>query len=306
MDKAPLVIKPRPPFPMWLDSSAIADFKSCEMKAFWGSFQRFEPSPSSVHLHAGKSFARGIEVARRAYFVHNCDSETAIARGMAALWREYGDYETPGDSYKSWQGMTYALIFYFEYWPFAEDHVRPLLIGEEHAIEFSFAVPLEIKHPETGDPILLTGRADMFGQFKDSLYAVDEKTTKGIGPMWAEQWNLRGQFLCYTWAGRQYGYNVKGAIIRGIAILKSENKAAEAIRLYHDGLIDRWYKSTIATIQRMIRAWEKGEFNYDFSHACTAYSGCPFVKLCEAPDPAHWLMYYQERTWNPLNNPDAA
>ena len=293
-------------FPLWVDNTAITDFKSCKKKSEWATFFKLEPNPGSVHLHAGKAFARGLEVARKAFYVEGLDEELAVGQGLMALWKEYGDYETPEDSYKSWLGMTHAFIHYMTEWKMGEDYITPLPIGDKKAIEFSFAIPIEVNHPETGDPILLSGRADMFAEYQNSAWVEDDKTTKGIGPQWANQWPLRGQFMGYTWAGREYGHKLKGAIVRAVSVQKTQNKVAEAIIPISDSLLDKWYTSLIFTVKEMIRAWENKEFPHDFGHACSGFGGCDYAQLCLKNDPSKWLMYYKERTWNPMEDDHAA
>lgn len=288
-------------FPTWLDNTALTDFKSCEKKGYWSTFRLLEQKPPSVDLHAGAAFARALEAARLAYYTQNRSAELAVFDGIRALWTAWGDYETPEGSYKNWLTLTYALLYYFSVWPLDNDYIEPVLAGTSPAIEFSFSIPLGINHPETGEPILYTGRADMFGKYRDTYWNLDDKTTKGIGPRWAQQWSLRGQFLGYTWAAREFGFPVKGTIVRCVSIQVKDNKSAECIQPYSDHLIDEWQRSVLRTIQDMIDAWKDGYFRSDFGHGCNSYSGCPFKQLCESPEPERWLMYYQHRTWDPLH-----
>ena len=292
------------PFPSWLDNTALTDFRSCERKGYWSTFRLLEPKPSSVHLHAGAAFAHGLEAARIAFYLDKKSAEDAILDGIRALWTAYGDFECPERENKTWLGTTYALLHYFSKWPLDQDYLEPVIFGESRAIEFGFAVPLNIKHPQTGDPILYTGRADMFAKYHDSYWNVDDKTTKAIGPLWAEQWALRGQFIGYTWAARQYGFDVKGTVVRGVSIQATMNKDAEAIKPYSQHLIDCWLAATYRTIKDMIRSWEQNDFRQDFGHSCSSYGGCPNARLCESPDPDKWMGYYQQRKWDPLNKPD--
>lgn len=296
----------QPSFPLWVDNSALSAFRSCERKAFWEHIRSIQPMPASIHLHAGGAFARGLEVARRRFYIQHESLDASIHAGLIALITAYGDFPCPEKESKTWDRMAGALIYYFDQWPMDTDAIQPIILGKAAAIEFSFAIPLNIAHPETGEPILYTGRADMIGSFRDSVFCVDEKTTKHLGANWAEQWQLRSQFIGYTWAAREYGHRVAGTIVRGVSILKTLYNHAEAIVYHNDYLISEWHKLTLTTIRRMIECWQNGEWQFNFAEACSAYSGCPFVRLCSSPEPERWMQYYTDRNWDPLNRPDAS
>src|SRR5271154_5160588 len=105
------------PFPRVIDSSMLATFKSCPQLFFKTYIQEWKPKELSVHLHAGASFAKGLEAARTAFFVENSSAEEAVAKGLEALLHAYGDFECPADSAKSAERMAGAFEFYFDNYP---------------------------------------------------------------------------------------------------------------------------------------------------------------------------------------------
>jgi hypothetical protein len=150
----------RPLFPPAIDSTTIAAFRSCPQRAFRQYMQHWKPAAESVHLVAGGAFADGIEAARRSFYEQGNSAEDSVAAGLAALIQRYGDFECPPDSAKSLERTAGALEFYFEQYPLGQDGAVPLKFADgRHGIEFSFAQPLPINHPVSGDPILYTGRA---------------------------------------------------------------------------------------------------------------------------------------------------
>ena len=285
----------KPPFPSSLSATSIANFRACEKLYEWNNLLRLEPRGGNVDFVAGGAYASGLETCRRAFYINKIPEPEAIQLGVIALWKSYGNFECPEGHPKSVWNTTHALLHYFKQWPIGTDYIRPYLFGEKHAIEFNFALPIAVLHPITGLPLFYSGKADMFAEFQSSLWNEDDKTTKGIGPAWASQWAMRGQFIGYTWAGREYGHKIKGTIVRAVSIQKTMNKEAEAIVPYGDALIDRWYKSTCAIAKRMIDCWKKNSWEYDFADACGAWGGCDFQRLCEAPNPDSWMGLYQER-----------
>jgi hypothetical protein len=267
----------------------------------------------SVHLHAGAAFARGLEVARIEFYGNGKSAQEAVGLGAIALTRSYGEF-SPTNPYsgKTWDGMLGAYAAYFLKWPLDSDPLIPLRkIDGTPYVEFSFAVPVPgTRHPDTGDPILYTGRADMIGEVQGLKFIVDEKTTSLLGASWSRQWDLRGQFIGYVWAAQQSGIDVCGSRIRGISILKSGYGTADAVMYAQQWKIDSWLRSLRYDVDRMVRLWVGSESRNSaashawpqaYDHACTAYGGCPFVELCSVEHPEEWAeTNFREEVWNPL------
>lgn len=324
-------LRAKPMFPHTIDSTILAAFRSCPQKAFRQYVQHWKPQTESVHLVAGGAFATGIEKARRAFFeglqtpiemvydrnkarnvakwgdaVHvpglAGDSATAQALGLQALLAHYGDFDCPPDSAKSPERMAGALEFYFERYPLGEDQMLPIqLPSDKSGIEFSFAIPLGINHPVSGDPILYTGRADMVSNYADGIFIVDEKTTSSLGASWASQWDLRSQFTGYTYAARELGIPANGCIVRGVSILKTKYDTQQVMTYRSDYELKRWFEQVHRDIERMIRCWNDGWWDYSLDTACTEYGGCALARVCKSEDPESWLpMYFEQRVWDPL------
>ena len=318
----------QPMFPHTFDSTMLAAFRSCPQKMFRTYVEHWKPKSESVHLIAGGAFAKGIEVSRRVFFEGQCptygtvigedrierrvaigsescemgDLALAQACGLQALILAYGDFECPSDSAKSLERMCGALEFYFERYPMGADGMDPITFpGGARGIEFSFAEPLPINHPVTGQPLLYTGRSDMIANFADGEYVVDEKTTSSLGASWARQWEMRGQFSGYIWAAARAGLNPQGAIVRGVSILKTKYDTIQAITYRAPWEIDRWLDQSVRDIERAIRNWRDGHWDYAMDGACAEYGGCSMVDICKSPNPETWLpMKFEQRVWDPL------
>lgn len=292
----------RPMFPHAIDSTLLSTFRSCPQKFFRTYMEHWKPSAESVHLVAGKAFAEGIEKTRRAFYEDGKSAEDALAIGLQALIVAYGDFECPPESPKSVHRMAGALEYYFSQYDLETDAAKPRLAANgKRMIEFSFAEPLPINHPVTGQPILYTGRADMIADFCGGVYNTDEKTTSSLGQTWAKQWDLRSQFTGYTWAGRQAGIPVKGTLVRGVSILKTKYDTLQCITGRSDAIINRWLRQTVYDIQRMIRCWEAGYWDFNLDHSCAEYGGCPLKVVCMGDNPDDWLpIYFHKRVWDPL------
>lgn len=289
-------------FPHVFDSTMLATLRSCPHKAFRQYMQHWKPKSESVHLVAGGAFAKGIEVAREAFYEQGICQQDAVGKGLEALILAYGDFECPSDSAKSLERMCGALEFYFVSYPLGDDGIPPLkLASGRHAIEFSFAQPLPIVHPVSGDPILFTGRADMAGHYAGGVYLVDEKTTTSLGASWGRQWEMRSQFTGYTWAARENGIPAQGCVVRGVSILKTKYDTLQVVTDRSQYELDRWLEQTCRDIKRLEAMWREDYYDFNLDHACAEYGGCSFVRVCKSKDPETWLpMYFEPRVWDPL------
>jgi hypothetical protein len=291
-------------FPAVIDATQIATWRSCHQKSFRTYWEHWKPQGESVHLHAGKAFAVGLEAARTAFYTQGRDAQTAVGLGFQALTAAYGDFEWPEGSNKALDRMQGALLYYFDHaWPLgkqggATPHQFP---SGKHGIEFSFAMPLPFMHPVTGDPIIYAGRSDMICDFAGGVYIEDDKTASQLGALWAKQWDLRSQFTGYCWAARESGLTVNGVLVRGVSILKTRYDHAEAITYRLGWEIDRWLKQVLKDLGDMQRAWETGYWDYALDHACDDYGGCSLRQICKTENPETWLpMYFERRKWDPL------
>jgi hypothetical protein len=292
----------RPYFPVAIDSTLLAAFRSCPQRAYRQYIEHWKPAADSVHLIAGGAFASGVEEARRAYYENSMSNDDSVAVGLRALIDKYGNFECPPDSAKSLERTAGALEFYFENYPLGGDGAVPITFGDgRKGIEFTFAQPLPINHPVSGDPILYTGRADMIAEAYGGVYIYDEKTTSSLGASWSRQWDLRSQFTGYCWAAREFGLHPTGVCVRGVSILKTKYDTAQVVSYRSDYEVERWLSQTVRDVGRMIECWKEGYWDYNLDHACTEYGGCALAPVCKSADPEAWLKtYFTKRVWNPL------
>lgn len=300
------VTQPEWKFPMAIDSTMRAAFTSCEQKFSYEFVECLGPQRPSIHLHAGATFAKGLETFRRFFYLHKQPLDYCVEQARIQMLIEWGDFEpmfswSDGAGPKSLDSLFDALDYYLMTWPPGEDPVTPWIHDGQIAVEFSFALPIPgTRHPETGDPVLYAGRFDQLCVYNDTMFVEDDKTASQLGASWMNQWALRGQLIGYNWAAREYDYPVAGSIVRGISFLKTGFGSAQAIELCEQWKIDRWLVQLQRDVQRMIKLYESRQPNMAFADACTSYGGCPFVKLCNSVDPNTWKSEYGRREWNPL------
>lgn len=288
------------PFPHLWDSTLLATWRSCHHKFQLSAIEQWSRLGTSIHLHAGGAFAAGLEATRLAY-VNGASPAEAIFAGVDALTVAYGDADPQGTA-KSLDRMLGALEYYFLNYPLQTDPCKIITLADKPAIEWSFALPLPILHPDSGDPLIFCGRTDAVVNYAGGTYPLDDKTTSQLGASWQSQWPLRGQFLGYVWALRQLGIPASGAIVRGVSILKTKYDTQQAIVSVPRWLSDEWYEDTLAEIREAVRLYQSSErFRKNFSEACNEYSGCQFKQVCTLSSPEEWLStYFERREWNPL------
>jgi hypothetical protein len=277
----------------------------------WEQIYGYIPKGESVHLIFGAAYAAGLEEFRRSYYGRKYSElsvtdrfSESLADGCYAALNEYGDFEPPEGSAKSFERLIGAIIEYTLNYPPETDGVKPSMFQGEPRVEFSFTIEIpSVHHPVSGDPLLFTGRADMLAEFNKGIFIFDDKTTTSLGPSWANQWRLRSQFTAYTVGAQAAGFSVVGAIIRGIAILKTKYNLAEVITHRPPHIVEAWKKRIVHDAERMIEMWESGywpEYGQE-NGGCGNYGGCPYQVLCEAANPQGYLdVYYQNTRWDPI------
>lgn len=318
-------------FPDYVDSSMLSHFKECKQKFLLGSIYDWHPKEPSVHLHAGGAFAKGLEITRKAFYTGErivgivqesepgsapamygdkvlwtstsgprASREEAIDLGLQGLMAFYGNFQT--ETAKTLERMMGAFEFYWENYSLNDDDAYPILMpGGKRAIEFSFAEPLPINNPVTGNPLIYAGRMDAIQNYGGSILVTDEKTTTSLGPTWSKKWDLRGQFMGYMWAAERAGIKTNGALIRGVSILKTKYETQQSTPMWAGWMIASWYEDMLETVEDLVRCYQTGRWTHVYDDACAGFGQCTFADVCKWQDKSAQLeTYYERRRWNPV------
>lgn len=292
-------------FPEVLDSTMLASMR-CPRKFMLSHVRCLaKAGRNNIHLTAGGAYAKGLEMARKAY-MDGQQPEECLEIGVQALIETYGDAD-PGTTAKSLDRMVGALEFYFSNYPLDDDPARIAILAGVPAVEWRFALPLPFKHPDTGQPLLYAGRTDMICNFCGALYAEDDKTTSSLGASWSNQWELRSQFMGYAWAGRELGLGLQGTLVRGVSILKTKYDTAQSIVSTPSWMIDEWVEHRDYLIANALKQYTAAEPYWEaaFDDTCNEYGGCQFKNLCGTqPDYRENLIStgFELNVWNPLDH----
>lgn len=296
-----------PILPQHIDATMLSCFRSCPRKFYHEFILGLRPSGISVDLHAGGAFAHAVEVVRREVFLNQRSMDEALIRANAAFEIYWGDFKIPEHKTTNKQPhrVWAAVEKYFTQWPPLSDHIQPYFVDGKPTLEFTFAIPLDEPgfpvHPVSGEPFLYTGRFDMLGEYHGLPIVCDDKTMgQSPGSGWSEKWDLRSQFIGYTWACKQLGVMADEVVVRGVAILMRDINLAEAIKPYSNLLRARWLEQVRRDLWRIHDAWNMGYWDYNFAETCTSYGLCPYLAACQSADPEPWLKTFDVRRWNPV------
>lgn len=293
-------------FPNVIDSTILLS-TACPTKFFYQFALGLSPIEKSVHLHAGGAFAHGVEAVRKNFYLKKLSLEDSLIDGWREFMNYWGDYEAPDNSYKDFVNVSAALFDYFHNYNPNNDYIQPFVKSDgTPAVEFTFAIPLPILHPDTGEPLIYAGRCDMLGMYQNMGCIVDEKTSYSFPAEWAKLFSMRGQFIGYTWAAQQFGFPISMCVVRGVAIQQRSIKHLEAIMQFPQWQIDRWYQEMLVKVQYIVDVWKRKDFPLNYGDICSSYGGCPQLDLCTSQQPEAWLPSFSIRKWNPLDKQEAS
>jgi hypothetical protein len=244
-------------FPLVFDSTMLAEFNSCMMAGFRRYIQHLN-GEESTDLVAGGAFAKGLEIARKRFYNEGFDSFLAIEDGKEACAEHYGLHQPKLGSAKTLDRMVSTIDQYFMEYPMETDVIQPVKLADgKYGIEYSFAHPLPILHPDLGIPLIFAGRADMLCEYAGKIMVSDEKTTSQITDKWASQWQTRGQFSAYCWGLRKDNIPATGAYIRGIALYKAQTKFVECTTNRSVWEVDMWERQMLAKVTQVVEQYKR-------------------------------------------------
>lgn len=305
-------------FPSNIDSTMLSSWSSCPQKFFQEFIIRKVPIGKSIHLHAGGCMASAFEDIRNQFYGHKKSLEECFKFAFRNFTVNWGDFPTQEREYKDFVNCWSVVEAYFKEYPPETDYFQPLMQATGMpAVEFKFAIPMEVRHPVTEEPILYSGRIDMLSEPADQhgmVWPVDEKTTKALGPSWQKQWDMRGQFYGYAYALNHLGYTCPGALVRGMAIQQTQFAFQEKPVFYSPFHLNRWWRMANAKVREIVSYWRLAQMKLEdegtdamhevipraYGDACNSFGTCTFTELCTNPHPQSIYINWETRVWNPL------
>jgi len=292
---------PRQPFPTVVDNSMLTAFRSCETKGILEYLYHLTKEQISIHLIAGNAYACALEEYRNHVYIRNGTHDEGTGLGIKAIFQAFGQDEFLETKKSVWD-VCFAFLHYLRTYPPNRERYKPFVLNGRPTVEFSFILPLDILHPDTGEPILYSGRADQLVRDEETglIYLEDDKTTSELGATFESKFTLSSQFTGYTVAAREYGIDVRGTLVRAMCFYAQGLEARQLLTLRTPENIELWKYNTLLTIRRMIEAWRTSSFSLSLGDACTSYGGCPFTDYCRFTNMGILLQDFHRSKWNPL------
>lgn len=297
-------------FPAVVNNTIRNAFLSCPTKAMYAHCCGYRLPEPNVDLHAGASFASGLEAARLAFWQGGCTAQESVDRGVAKLLEAYGTFISPTPTNKTAQRMAGALEYYFQQYPLEQEEIIPLKDAQGNcSVESGFKFGLGLEHPDTHEELMYAGRFDMMGQDRNGMtWLVDEKTTGKLGDSWYSQWALDSQMTGYLYAAKSLqvlypsiDVDRLNAQVRGIAITKTGYGHAAIDVVRPQWVLDRWYAQARDDFARMIHAYQFAKWDMALNKSCNDYGRpCDYTKLCLSSNPERLTSEYEIVHWNPL------
>ncbi len=274
------------------DNTMLKDYKRCE-RLFYNKYEQgYIGEDESVHLHAGKCFANGVEQARVAFYEGGLGLNESILAGGQALVDSWGDPALFASETKCLSRMMAAYEKYMDDFPI--DH-HPVHRGADGKlmVECHFALPYS-------SDVTYSGTPDTVLEYGGGLWLVDEKTTGGsFTSTWIAQWKRWGQYTGYVWGLGMKGVKLDGVLCRGIAIQKTQIKTIEVASPRAEWMVNEWILSTTKTIERIAKSRETDSWDGANDDNCVKYGReCEFIGQCTSPNPDY--SKFKRGTWEPL------
>ena len=119
----------------------------------------------------------------------------------------------------------------------------------------------------------------------------DDKTTgSSIGNHWSEEWDLRSQFIGYTWAAKRGHPRLQGSRARHLPFKIKRSSTSKNDKVTPTTFVERWLQKTVRrNLISMVKAHDEGYFEFNLADACTQYGNCIFMDRCGVPTPTHGI-----------------
>ncbi|OYW77667.1 MAG: hypothetical protein B7Z37_02985 [Verrucomicrobia bacterium 12-59-8] len=290
------------------DSVSLGAAKKCPRYYLYSILQGWQPKMQSPHLTFGIVFHSAMEALDHIRVTRplvDSDLYPVIRQAMKTLgsYDENGIF-TPwrsGHDKKNLESMIRSIVWYFDEY-LNDTYTVIQLANGRAAVELSFRFPLGLKH--AGEDLLYCGHLDSLGEFAQSTYGLDRKTTGGaLTQQFYSQFSPSVQITGYNLASRLV-YNVasRGIIIDAMQIGAGFVRFGRQIVANTEAQLEEWLTSSMYTIQDSQR-WLDQQYWPMNETACNLYMGCTYRGIC-SKDPSVRERFleadFHTRAWDPL------
>lgn len=267
-----------------IDNTKRSAFVACPRKYYWAYVRHLQPFHGSTALRYGSAWHAAMEAVYTEVKEHGWkDLASYIPKVSAAVlksWEKSNKDQSFFDDYRSIENLSFAFLLWID--AFSND---PGLL-EVVNLERKFELPV----PGLEDSVVFTGKIDMEIKYGGAPFMNEHKTTGSPLGQAVERLHRSPQMLGYTWAMKQLGVDIDGAMVCLHHLSARKNKDGiwgkpkiefqRSPQLYTDADLRDWLDSFKYTAERILEAREKMHFPM-FHDNCYQFGRCKYTALCE-------------------------
>jgi hypothetical protein len=291
------------------DSTSLQALKKCPRYYYYSILEGWQPKGERVHLKFGTLFHRGMEILDHMRVGKEGLEEDDLITVLRTVMKEAGDVGEDG-KWKPWElsnekknleSLVRALVWYFDHYRDDAFKVMKLANGKA-AVELSFRMHLPVEF--AGEALLYCGHLDSLGQYAESTYFLDRKTTgSGLNLTYFAQFSPNIQMTGYTLAS-EVCFDVKalGGIVDAMQVGAGFVRFGRHPVTRTKAQVDEWLVGTQYSVGETLKFHEAKTWPMTET-SCGNYGGCDFLPIC-SKDPSSRERFlaanYERRVWDPL------
>jgi hypothetical protein len=112
----------------------------------------------------------------------------------------------------------------------------------------------------------------------------DHKTTAALGKEFYNRISPNHQYTGYVWAGNEFlGVQSDSFMVNGIQVAKTKHEFARQFTTITASDYQEMKQAYVEAAHRIVNAIERDTFPQSSPNPCSAYGGCPYLEICQAP-----------------------
>jgi hypothetical protein len=307
-----------PRYQIYLDSTSLGAFKQCPRYYYYYIVCGYTKIGVQINLDFGSAAHKVGENYQRLKMSgvpHDTALEATVVKALAGTWDYKANAPAFDDPQKNRVSLVRFAVEYLDHYERDASITTVQLANGKPAVELTFAFDSRIKSSQ-GEPIILVGHLDRLGQFNDTIYIVDLKTTyEALGSRYAERFTPDNQFTLYTLAGRvALGVPAAGVLLDAAQIGTNFVRFQRYLVYRPQPVLDEWLRGLPYWTSLMeacataaaTRAPTPEDAYPQNDKACSLYGGCQYRGVCGRSPLARKRVLdidFQIRRWDPFGEP---
>jgi hypothetical protein len=313
-----------------LDATTLKDYLHCPTRYWWRHVKCWVPDKTEFALHFGLAVHAGLEIMykwikrhpgkniREGAVTITLDGEKCempVRQAVLAKALEVYNAHVPEDQLQFEELRTSGkLVEVLTAYMNMYGHETFFVLSVEEAFALGVTATgyttAQYKGtiPDDGRLFSWVGKMDIVADLGGYVLPMDHKTTRMLGPSFAQQWQIDVQMSGYTQVAKLLypGKQIPGAMINAIQVAKSKSDFERVLANRNEAQLSAHHHDLLCWTERL---GNDTEFPQN-STSCGAYGNCPYVRLClRYPNPSKIAKLpledgFREDTWNPMTRLD--